>query len=177
MRKTDAEVVPIMRSAGLEPLEPYESSRTPWRCRCLTCERVVTPTYGGIRSGQGGCKFCAVTGLDYSAPGIVYLSTHPGWQAAKVGVTTTASKTDRIAAHTARGWNLLGTWSVPTGADAEDIENTILDWWRDELDAPDAVPAADMPQGGWTETASLVLVDLDETIARIDAAVDIVSSA
>jgi hypothetical protein len=26
-----------------------------------------------------------------------------------------------------------------------------------------------MPQGGWTETASLILVDIDETIARIDA--------
>jgi len=28
-----------------------------------------------------------------------------------------------------------------------------------------------MPQGGYTETASLVLVDLDETVARIDAEV------
>jgi hypothetical protein len=57
---------------------------------------------------------------------------------------------------------------VPTNACAKgevaaDIECDVLDWWRNELDAPDAVVPDDMPQGGWTETTSLVLVDLDDT--------------
>jgi hypothetical protein len=51
--------VAVMRAAGLEPLEPYERSRSPWRCQCTRCGTEVTPTFGGVSSGQGGCKHCA----------------------------------------------------------------------------------------------------------------------
>ncbi|MEU3545185.1 hypothetical protein [Streptomyces paromomycinus] len=63
-RKTDPEVAAAdMRAAGLEPLEPYATSMTPWRCRCTTCGSEVSPTLMKIRTG-GGCRFCAsaVTG-------------------------------------------------------------------------------------------------------------------
>jgi len=43
---------------------------------------------------------------------------------------------------------------------------------RNDFDAPEALAATDMPHGGWIETASLVLVDLDQTVARIQAEVD-----
>ncbi len=99
------------------------------------------------------------------------------YQAAKVGVTTTASRTDRLDRHTQEGWQLIQTWDVATGADAEDIETSILRWWRDDLEAPEAMTPDDMPQGGYTETAPLVLVDLDETVARIQAEVDRLAAA
>ena len=47
-----------MRAAGLEPLEPYRNSRAAWRCRCLSCGREVTPRYGSVAMGQGGCVAC-----------------------------------------------------------------------------------------------------------------------
>ena len=51
--------VNVMRAAGLEPLEPYPGSATPWRCRCTTCDRETTPTYSNVNGGSTGCRFCA----------------------------------------------------------------------------------------------------------------------
>jgi hypothetical protein len=55
-RLTDAETVPVMRTAGLEPLEPYPGRDAHWRCRCNTCGREVNPRFVSIRKGQGGCQ-------------------------------------------------------------------------------------------------------------------------
>lgn len=49
----------IMCAAGVEPIEPYQNSGSPWRCRCKTCHRVVTPRLGNVRSGHAACAFCA----------------------------------------------------------------------------------------------------------------------
>ena len=57
--KMDAkDAVKIMRSAKLRPLEPYVDSKSPWKCQCLRCENIVSPTFGGVSSGQGGCSSC-----------------------------------------------------------------------------------------------------------------------
>ena len=48
----------LMRSAGLEPLEPYKSALTKWRCRCLQCGAEVYPKYNSIQQGRGGCVTC-----------------------------------------------------------------------------------------------------------------------
>ncbi len=50
--------IQIMNKAGLEPLEPYRGAGKPWKCRCLKCEQIVSPTYGSIQSGTG-CGVCA----------------------------------------------------------------------------------------------------------------------
>lgn len=47
-----------MRAVGLEPLEPYPGARRPWRCIHLACGLEVTPRYGDVRAGQGGCIHC-----------------------------------------------------------------------------------------------------------------------
>lgn len=47
-----------MRAAGLEPLEPYRTAWTKWRCRCTRCGAEVAPTYAGISQGEGGCWTC-----------------------------------------------------------------------------------------------------------------------
>lgn len=52
-------VLDKMRKANLEPLEPYQLSTSKWKCRCLKCNKIVTPTYDKIRSGAGGCKYCS----------------------------------------------------------------------------------------------------------------------
>ena len=69
---------------------------------------------------------------------------------------------------TGLGWTLFRTWNTSTGKSAEDIEQAVLDWWRGDLGAPEAMSQADMPKGGFTETASLFHVDLNETTARIE---------
>lgn len=52
-----------MRSVGLEPLEPYPNSGTPWRCRCTTCGHLGTPRLSYIRKlitagTASGCAAC-----------------------------------------------------------------------------------------------------------------------
>lgn len=51
-----------MMTAKLKPLVSYPGSDKGWLCECLKCKREVTPTYGSIRSGQGGCKWCKKVG-------------------------------------------------------------------------------------------------------------------
>ena len=47
-----------MQSVGLEPLEPFKDTTTPWKCLHKACGEIVQPTYSSIRSGQGGCRKC-----------------------------------------------------------------------------------------------------------------------
>lgn len=42
-RLSEAEAVACMRNAGLELLESYTNAKTPWRSRCMTCRKEVTP--------------------------------------------------------------------------------------------------------------------------------------
>lgn len=158
----------VMVDAGLEPLEPYPGAHTGWRCRCVACDREVSPSYRSVQSG-GGCRFCSAHGFDYAAPGVVYLLTHGQLFAVKVGVTTKAARNDRIAEHTKHGWVLVASWDVSTGDIAYDVEQQVLGWWRGELGAPAAVPKEAMTQGGWSETASLLWVDVAATQARIES--------
>lgn len=52
------EVLKEMHNANLEPLEPYQTSQTKWKCKCLRCGAVVSPTYSQIKQGVGGCRSC-----------------------------------------------------------------------------------------------------------------------
>ena len=160
------EAFALMTSAGLHPLEPYRGNGLPWRCLCVTCSREVSPSYSSVRTGSG-CRFCAPSGIDYAAPGVVYLMHHPDLFCLKVGVSTTAAKQVRVDAHAKKGWVTIATWGTHTGDDAEQIEQQILGWWRNELGAPVALTKSEMPSGGWSETAALIHVDIDDTIARI----------
>ena len=49
----------LMRSAMLEPVGAYPGAQPVWPCRCMKCNREVSPRYCQIKAGQGGCKYCA----------------------------------------------------------------------------------------------------------------------
>ncbi|MDA9918017.1 hypothetical protein N9D44_01760 [Pontimonas sp.] len=50
----------VMRSFGLEPLEPYPGTpHAKWRCRCAKCGNVVTPVWSHARHGRGICPHCS----------------------------------------------------------------------------------------------------------------------
>lgn len=53
-----------MLKAGLKPLEPYANTLAKWKCKCLKCKRIVSPTYGAIQQGRGGCAYCAGVRVD-----------------------------------------------------------------------------------------------------------------
>lgn len=52
------EVKKLLKELQLKPLEPYPGNKAGWRCVHLVCGNEVSPTYGALRSGQGGCQAC-----------------------------------------------------------------------------------------------------------------------
>jgi hypothetical protein len=66
-KKVDmSEVKKLLKSLELKPLVPYPGNKVGWKCLHLTCGKEVSPTYGGIRSGQGPCIYCAGLYVDKS---------------------------------------------------------------------------------------------------------------
>lgn len=166
-RYTGEEAEAVMRKFQLEPLEPFPGYMENWRCRHTDCGREVTPTFWYVKFRERGCKFCSTKGFDYSGQGIVYLLERQDFFSAKIGITTPNSSTDRIAAHVKEGWRLVQSWTTDTASQAEDVEDAILSWWRNDLEAPISMRKEDM-RSGWTETASLLYVDVQLTRIRIE---------
>ena len=125
--------VAAMRAAQLEPLEPFADADQPWRCRCLTCSRVVTPRLSGIAAG-GGCKYCATKGLDLNAPAVILVLTSPEPNAHVVDFD--AADGDLADRLTSRGWQVVKSASVPTVEDAYEIRAAVLRWMRLERGLP-----------------------------------------
>jgi hypothetical protein len=104
----------------------------------------------------------ALSGMRPDAPALVYLVAHTGFGAVKVGVSEPAGS--RIAHHRRQGWQLIAAFLVTARA-AVAIETDILNGWRRQR-LPSAVGAAQMPQGGWTETVAADGIDLAAAVAH-----------
>jgi hypothetical protein len=48
----------VMRRAGFAPVEPYQSPRTPWKCRCGKCKRLVKVKLANVQRGFKRCPEC-----------------------------------------------------------------------------------------------------------------------
>jgi hypothetical protein len=149
----------LMREAGLEPLEPYPGASVPWKVRCTTCERTVTPTIGTVRSG-GRCRFCSTKGIQLNKPAVVYIITHRALQAHKVGIASRSGY--RLRQHSLEGWETYQVLNVDSGERAFAVEAEVLNWIRNDLGAPPALSRDQMPQHGWTETVAATKVGLPE---------------
>lgn len=54
------EAVAVMRSHGLNPLDPYLNAKTPWRCLCMVTGKETSPTIDKVKSkGRHVCVWCA----------------------------------------------------------------------------------------------------------------------
>lgn len=159
------EAVATMRAAGLEPLTEYPGSEEPWKCRCVECGNEVFPRWGNAKRGQQGCGYCARRSF-IGKPAWIYVVFSEEHGAVKVGI---ARRHKRVENWARAGWELIKEWRVADGATAVAAEGAILRWWREGLGAPFGTAAADLGvMAGYTETAPLWAVDLDETVARIE---------
>jgi recombinational DNA repair protein (RecF pathway) len=156
--------VAFVRTRGLEPLEPFLGTHQRWACRCVKCGRTVRPTFVNLQRGPGGCRWCRDRGFNASEDALVYLITHEGYGATKIGITNAAS--ERIIRHRRRGWQVVTTVKVP-GEMALHIEANIISWWRLERRLPIYLGRYEMPHGGWTETVDSNEIDLADTMRRI----------
>jgi hypothetical protein len=133
-----------MRAARLEPLEPFADADQPWRCRCLTCSRVVTPRLSGIGAG-GGCKYCATKGLDLNAPAVILVLTNPELNAHVLDFDAAdGDVADRMTQH---GWRVVKSAGVPTVEDAYEIRAAVLRWLRLERELPGSLTVGEATEG------------------------------
>jgi hypothetical protein len=170
-RKVDVkEAMAIMKKSGLHPLEPFKSSLTKWKCLCLTCKRIVTPQYSSVKGGQGGCRFCADWGIDYAAPGFIYLMSHPELMAHKIGIggLKQTRYRDRIKQHEKSGWALHMSRDFATADDAFQVEQIILRWLRLDKRLGVYLSEFEMPQGGYSETVDASEIDLPTIWAKVE---------
>ena len=142
----------VMKRAKLQPLEPYINSDIKWKCKCLKCGETVSPLYGSIRQGQGGCIYCTSGKINPKQPAFVYLVTHKSFDCVKVGI---GSSSVRITVHRRKGWELVKKWDFNKGENAIKVESETLNHIRKSLGLKHYLSKNEMPQGGHTETFSL----------------------
>jgi hypothetical protein len=164
------DAINVMQSAGLEPLGPYPGALERWRCKCQNCGREVYPRYSGIKKGQGGCRFCAQIGIDYTGPGFIYLMTHQHLQSHKIGIggSKRSRNRDRVTEHQKFGWSLHSRKDFETADDAFQVEQKVLYWLRQEKKLGVFLSESEMPQGGFTETIDASEIDLLAIWAKIE---------
>jgi len=170
------DAIQVMLSKNLEPLEPYSRADGPWKCRCMKCDKTVTPSYVSVNGGQGGCKYCATSGIDYSASAFIYLMTNQGKGAHKIGIGTDKTRDNRIRAHKRDGWEVYKSVSIATAEEAEKIEFQVLKWLREVMNLPPYLSKKEMRRGGYSETVDASEIDLPTIWAKIEEMSKVLSS-
>ncbi|MEU5383597.1 hypothetical protein [Kitasatospora cineracea] len=155
------EAADLMRENGFEPQGPYPGSDKPWPATCIEAGHASTPTYSNVRSGYG-CRGCADRGFDFNSPSTVYVMTNPKLGAVKIGIGGLQTRHSRIDLHTRHGWILDSTFETTDGTTAYLIEQAVLRHLKQELGLRHFLDAADMPQGGRTETFDRSIVGADD---------------
>ena len=172
VRFSEEEATAYAEASGLEPLEEYVNANTPWRCRCLRCDREVKPRLTSLQAG-GACKWCADRGIDLDAPGVVYVIHHPAHGAFKVGIMRQGS--NRLSNHAFHGWAEVGLTETETVADALVVERMVLGEYRRSGACP-FLEREQMPVAGYTETIDATAVDAKALIEHVRSASELVQS-
>jgi hypothetical protein len=166
-RLPEATVNAIMLNANMKPLEPYVNANTKWRCKCLKCKKIITPTLGNVQNGSG-CINCSLYGFNLSNVAYFYLMYHLELNSYKVGVGGGNTKIDRIEMHKSFGWELYNRKDFKRGKDAYEVEQELLLWLRTEVELGVYLLDEQMPQGGHTETVDASEIDLPSIWAKVE---------
>ena len=171
-RLSQDEVTQDMLDAGFTPLEPYQGSGRPWHCRCVHCGQDSFPWHSAVRSQGTKCRYCFKHGFEKDKLGLLYVVEHLELNAVKVGIMGLETRrSDRLGLHEVNGWKIVKVWEFDKGFEASFVEDSVLRWWREDKQIPQALTKDQMPQRGETETASLSSVGTEETIEFIERAI------
>jgi len=165
------DAVKLMIKANLKPLTPYKSHDAKWKCKCLICGNVVFPRFDSIKTGQGGCIYCAEYGINMNVPSYLYLITNNDLNAHKIGIGNHKKINDRLAKFNKNKWKTYKVWNFKSGGEAWKVESAVFQIVRKELGLPIYLNKEQMPvTGGHTETISaesITLLELEKIIKRV----------
>lgn len=57
-KRSEDEAIQTMIAFGLQPQEPYKSNSAPWKCKCLKCDSITTPSLKSVEKRSSENKFC-----------------------------------------------------------------------------------------------------------------------
>ena len=167
----EKDAIKLMLKSKLQPLQPYKNANSAWECKCLRCGKIVKPHYASITMGQGGCRYCAIKGINMNVPSYLYLITNEELNSHKVGMGNHKKNNDRLGRFLKDGWKTFKVWQTNTGAEAIDIESEVLRILRKELNFPIHLSKEQIPKTqGHTETVSadsITLLELEKIIKRV----------
>lgn len=162
-KKVDSEdAVALMRINGFEPLVPYVNSKKKWKSRHLKCGNIVYPQYNTIQNRQTGCSACAEYGITYTEPAYLYIMQHDEHSSIKIGISNNEATPNRVRSHQLQGWKHFKSFNFATGQIAEDIENQLLSWLRNDKHLGIHLSKDLMKQGGHTETVDAMEITVIE---------------
>ena len=160
---------------GYIPQEPYINSGTKWKCIHITCGKIVFQYYSNMSQGMGGCKYCAILGINVKVPSYLYLITHSQLGAHKVGIgnarNASQKNRDRLGKFRKFGWEIHKVWDFETGEEALEVEEAVFQVLRKELKLPSYLSREQMPKTrGETETVDadeITLLQLEKIIKKV----------
>lgn len=150
------------KKAKLEPLEPYVNAVSKWKCKCLKCGEIVTPTYHNLKQGNGGCIYCQKAAFKLDKPAYLYFIHHRQMQSFKIGIGNRDSVNDRLKSFIKVGWVVLEQHDFKLGKDALRIEKEIFKWLRKDLNIPVFLSNEQFSHGGSSETFSDIAISVLE---------------
>ena len=154
-------------SRALKPLRKYPGASKPWKVLCLKCQRTSTVSWVSIqmRRKNAGCSSCTVHGFKPLDPAYLYLISHPGKKAHKVGIGNKNAR--RIEHHVRNGWQIYKVLEYSKGLHAHKIEQSLIEWLRVEKSIGPAFRTGD----GWTETVpsgEISLIAISRKMSEFD---------
>ncbi|MCF2531179.1 hypothetical protein [Yinghuangia soli] len=163
------EAVADMRAADFRPLEPFKNIASPWLSVCERCAKTSTPRLNNIRTRGACCRHRARYGLDPGAPARLYILSHSGHGAVKIGITGVRTRENRIARFQGQGWELFAQLPFATGADAYRVEQHVIRHLRAK-GHPAFLSDTEMPIGGYKETFDSASVSVEHLLelARVE---------
>jgi hypothetical protein len=164
---TSNEALTLFKSNGFTPIEKFKGAKKPWKSKHDVCGKVVSPTWGSLKSGRG-CKYCQIGGINLLAPAYLYLITHDSLNSHKIGIGGFDSSLDRLEKHIKQGWKTYRQLDLDTAEEAYEIEQGTLNWLRNDLGLQQYLLAEQMPQRGHTETVDASEIDLPTIWAKVE---------
>jgi hypothetical protein len=156
-------------AVGARWIETPETAGGRGVAECLGCGS-SWPAFGSAISRGSGCPECANWGINLIDPGLLYL-VRRGW-ILKIGITngTDPEESQRLGQHRRVGFETLRTWAFKRTADARDIEQATIRWWRDDL----GLPPLEIDGRASKETVDARQVELQKVIETIEEAIGVV---
>jgi hypothetical protein len=167
--KTQEEAAAELAELGLKLSSTYKGMNTKALIK-FACGHTKWIEPSGPIHRNAGCGECLPSGFKYEQPAYLYLLKSEKHNALQIGITGVNTTRCRLSHHAAGGWPLVQKWTFDRGREAFDVEQAIIESWRDR-GFPQAVSKEDIGwQMGFSETVSADQVSPDEVIAQVEAA-------